>query len=98
MAPVSLKPSSRAPLLDNSTKRVYFLRIGGEILCQPTQASISSSGLVLLARTRLRSLRERHFSLPSGCGLQYLPLPYAPSIQVPISVSSLRSASLFGAG
>src|SRR5262244_3282462 len=77
--------------------------MGGEILCQPTQASSSSSVLVLVASVRLRSFNERHFCLPSAAapavsGLQYLPLPYAPSIQVAISVSSFRSASLLGAG
>src|SRR5215467_7389109 len=77
--------------------------MGGEILCQPTQASTSSSGLVLVARVRLRSFREKQFCFPSVAapaagGLQYLPLPYAPSIHVAISVSSFRSASLLGAG
>src|SRR5689334_15997765 len=71
--------------------------MGTEILCQPTQASSSSSGLALLAMMRLRSLSDRHFSLPSTC-LQYLPLPYMPSSLLASSVSSLRSASLFGAG
>src|SRR5579864_2796508 len=71
--------------------------MGTEILCQPTQASSSSSGLVLLARMRLRSFSEKHFSLPSTC-LQYLPLPYMPSSLLASSVSSLRSASLLGAG
>src|SRR5689334_17406370 len=71
--------------------------MGTEILCQPTQASSSSSGLVLLARMRLRSFRDRHFSLPSTC-LQYLPLPYMPSSLLASSVNFLRSASLLGAG
>src|SRR6476660_6571171 len=71
--------------------------MGTEILCQPTQASSSSSGLALLAMMRLRSLSDRHFSFPSTC-LQYLPLPYMPSSLLASSVSSLRSASLFGAG
>src|ERR1044071_1567643 len=76
--------------------------MGTEILCQPTQASSSSSGLVLLAMMRLRSLSEKHFGLasavPDSAGLQYLPLPYMPSSLLASSVSSLRSASLFGAG
>src|SRR6478609_1967425 len=97
MAPVSLKPSSFAPLFDSCTKRAYLSFMGTEILCQPAQASSSSSGLVLLAMMRLRSLSDRHFSLPSTC-LQYLPLPYMPSSLLASSVSSLRSASLLGAG
>ena len=66
-------------------------------MCQPTHASSSSSGFVLWAMMRSRSFCEKHFSLPSTC-LQYLPLPYMPSSLLASSVSSLRSASLLGAG
>src|ERR1700747_1192610 len=103
MAPVSVNPSSFAPLLESCTKRAYLSFMGTEILCHPTQASSSSSGLVLLAVMRLRALRERHFGLlsagaPCAAGLQYFPLPYMPSSLLANSVSSLRSASLLGAG
>src|SRR4029077_6316604 len=91
-----------APLLESCTKRAYLSFIATEILCQPTQASSSSSGLVLLAIMRLRSFNDRHLGLasaaPAAAGLQYLPLPYMPSSLLASSVSSLRSASLLGAG
>src|SRR5579871_4860109 len=80
-------------MLESCTKRAYLSFIGMEILCQPTQASSSSSGLVLLAMMRLRSLRDRHFSLPSTC-LQYLPLPYMPSSLLASSVTTAVSFSL----
>jgi len=53
IAPVSLNPSSAAPLFESCTNRAYLSFIGTEILCQPTQASSSSSGFVLLAMMRL---------------------------------------------
>src|SRR5262245_21840650 len=96
IAPVSLKPISFAPLLLSSTKRTYSLRIGIAIWCQPTHAFFSSSGSRLVLMMFSRSGRLKHFPLsPSG---QYLPLPYSPSIDAVIFVSSLRSAGSFGAG
>src|ERR1043165_5411756 len=96
IAPVSLKPIWLAPLLLNSTKRTYSLRIGIAIWCQPTHAFFNCSGSRLFPMMSSRSGRLRHFPFsPSG---QYLPLPYSPSIDAAILVSSLRSFGSFGAG
>ena len=59
MAPVSLKPSSTAPLFESSTKRVKSLRMGGEMVRQPFQTSSSSAGLVLVAMILVMSLMSR---------------------------------------
>src|SRR3954469_3185971 len=81
-APVSLKPSSVAPLLDSFTNRAYLSFIGTEILCQPTHASSSSSGFVLVAMMRLRSFSDKHFCFASA------PAPAAVSPAEPLFVAA----------
>ena len=94
IAPVSAKPSSRAPLFARATYFWNRPRIGTEILCQPTQASRSAFGSVLWRRISLSCSRSRQSVFPAG---QYLPLPYVPSICETICVNSSLSAGFDGA-
>ena len=78
--------------------------MGAPTACHAAQASFSSSGLLLLERTFSSSPRCMHSpgftwaaSLEPGFG-QYCPLPYALVIQLSMLASSVRSASLSGAG
>src|SRR5690349_6835117 len=96
IAPVSLNPSSRAPLFDNSTKRLKSGRIGLEIECQPRHTSSNSAAFVLDAMMRVMSSISRQdlSVLLSG---QYLPRPYAPSSDAANRVTSVLSAGFAGA-
>src|SRR5918993_5045059 len=60
IAPASSNPRSRAPLLLNSTNRVYRCRIGGEIVRQPTHRSSNRAGSRLSAMIRSMAVISRH--------------------------------------
>src|SRR5215813_14181240 len=90
MAPVSAKPSSRAPLFDSSTKRAYCGLIGGEIVCQPSHTcrnffssreSRMKSVILLISRQVSGLFGSEH----------HLPFPYSPSMSEAIFVNSSPS-------
>src|SRR5262245_10604226 len=90
IAPVSAQPSSRAPLLERSTKRWESRRIGGQIVCHPSHASLSTFSLPGAARIRVTSSMFLHDSGLAGSG-HHLPLPYADSRRAMIFDSSSDS-------
>src|SRR5258708_40082360 len=87
IAPVLGNPSSFAPLFDSSTKRVYCLRIGGEIVCQPSQTwrnFFSSRDSRMMSVILLMSRQVSGFFGSS----HHLPLPYEPSMSAAIFLNS----------
>src|ERR1019366_5203577 len=61
--------------------------------CHPRQASSNSAGFRPLAIRRVRSSRSRQTLAPGG---QYLPLPYVPSMEAAMRVSSSLSLGSTG--
>src|SRR6516165_8765925 len=90
MAPVSAKPSSRAPLFDNSTKRAYCGRMGGEIVCQPSHTCRSFFSSRDSRMISVILLISKHVSDLLGPA-HHLPFPYSPSMSEAIFVNSSPS-------